>query len=125
MVENSLLDIIRSVDDTVRGRESGESHSLMFVREQVFIPSQSLSLKPQEIEFDTRTLEDVALGMITDYTMYTMDRNHRTALLKNTNFPGAMLLDGVMRHLSQYRFLKCVVIDKGDLVFQFVDPLAQ
>lgn len=118
-----LVDILSSVDSIVRSRKSAEESQFMSVREQVSAPTRRLSLQPQEVEFDTRSLEDVTLGMITEYTMYSMDNTYTTKLLKNTNHTGTMLLDGVRNHLSQYGFLKCVVVNEKDVVFQFVDPL--
>ncbi|MBI2129199.1 hypothetical protein HYU07_03075, partial [Candidatus Woesearchaeota archaeon] len=82
-----------------------------------------MRLEKQEVNYDVGALEDVALGAIADYVLHSIDPAHKTTLLKNTNFTGTMLLDGITSYLPAYSLLKCMPIKKEDVLFYFKDPL--
>lgn len=85
--------------------------------------TMGLALEVEEVLYDFKKLSELVLACIADYSIYHFDTTHRTDLLKDTNVPGTMLLDGIRRHLPDYNFLRSMPVSRKEVVFHFKNPL--
>jgi len=120
----TLVDILAEVDRLTKDRQSNiEKESIFSQGSKTLADRISIRYEPEPVQFDTSALENLTLASIVDYTLYAIDKRHPTKLLKDTNYPETMLLDGITSLLPDYRFLKCIAIDDKYVHFQFKDPL--
>ena len=106
------------------GGYSQKSFFSFFAYSTEYIPiKMELRVMEEDVEFDTKKLVLVLLGMIIELEAMKKNANYLTAFLKNTNADGVYLLDGV-RKLSQFLKIKCIsVTKKSSLSVSFRDPI--